>query len=485
MKFSNTYVELGDTFYQTAQPEKVAQPSLLLWNDQLAEELNLSAALCQDPTLQTEYFSGNQLPVGANPVALAYAGHQFGHFNPQLGDGRAHLLGEIIDSNNIRRDIQLKGSGATYFSRGGDGRCGIKPAVREYIMSEAIHALGVPTSRCLAVVTSGESIFRDHQAVPGAIVTRVASSHIRVGTFQYFATRDDIPSLKALTDYSIKRHFPEITTGQEGYIADFLEAVIDKQITMVVEWMRVGFIHGVMNTDNTPICGETLDFGPCAMMGVYHPHTVFSSIDRNGRYAYGKQPSIAQWNMVRLAECLLPLVDEDTDKAIAQLQPLLQQFTERFEKAYTHMLNNKLGLTTDTAANNELLSQLLAKMQELELDYTQTFDLLANSLTDQTIEQQVRALLTDWYANWRQQLSQAHLSDIDTQQHMRKYNPLVIPRNHHVETVLSECERAGNNTAVEHFLKVLRSPYATTADTAQFQTLPSDNDANYKTFCGT
>jgi uncharacterized protein YdiU (UPF0061 family) len=300
MKFSNTYAQLGDAFFKRVLPAPVADPLLLLWNDELAKSLNLDQSLRDDPGLKAQIFSGNQLPEGADSMALAYSGHQFGQLNPELGDGRAHLLGEVLDNTNQRVDIQLKGSGPTPFSRRGDGRCALGPALREYIMSEAMYFLGVPTSRCLAVVATGESVYRE-RSKPGAVVTRVAASHIRVGTFQYFAIRKDIESLTALLDYTIKRHFPEIDLAADDRTLQFLEAVMKKQITLIVEWMRVGFIHGVMNTDNTAISGETIDFGPCAMMGAYNPGAVYSSIDTQGRYAFGNQPNIAIWNITRLA----------------------------------------------------------------------------------------------------------------------------------------------------------------------------------------
>lgn len=484
MKFSNTYIKLDNIFYQNIEPEKVTRPAMLLWNDTLADNLQLQADITRDPEQLAQYFAGNQLPPGAEPIALAYAGHQFGHFNPQLGDGRAHLLGEIIDADNIRRDIQLKGSGPTRFSRGGDGRCALKPAVREYIMSEAMYALGVPTTRCLAVVTSGEYVYRDSASM-GAIVTRVASSHLRVGTFQYFAARGDFDSLKALTDYAIKRHCPEIDSNSENSPLDFLESVINNQIRLVVEWMRVGFIHGVMNTDNTAVSGETIDYGPCAMLGSYDPATVFSSIDAQGRYAFGNQGAIAQWNMARLAECLLPLIDSDVNKAIESVEPLIQQMSQNFEQAYLKMMSCKLGITNFDASDTALIHDLLDRMQKHRMDYTQTFEKLTHALANNELSNELKTELGNWLDAWQTRLVGNNYNVEVALQIMQKHNPLVIPRNHHLEAVLTECEQSGDAEAAEAFLQVLRSPYTQLAETGYYQTLPQENDSGYKTFCGT
>ena len=389
MKFSNSYIHLGDAFYQRVLPTPVPKPELLFWNDKLAENLKISESLQNNAVLKAQFFSGNQLPEDAESIALAYCGHQFGHLSPQLGDGRAHLIGEVLDQKNHRFDIQLKGSGPTAFSRQGDGRCALGPAIREYIMSEAMYFLAVPTSRCLAVVTTGESVSRE-TLKRGAVVTRVASSHIRVGTFQYFAIRNDIASLTALLDYAINRHYPEINIAPENKAVQFLEVVIAKQIALVIEWMRVGFIHGVMNTDNVAISGETIDFGPCAMIGVYDPHTVYSSIDTKGRYAFGNQPNITLWNMTRLAECLLPLISNDEKAAIAIVEPLLMQFNQQFEHAYFKMLANKLGLTEIAPSDQIFIAELLEIMKNKRLDYTQLFTDLTQSLDDDNLAHKLK-----------------------------------------------------------------------------------------------
>ncbi|MEH6470901.1 MAG: YdiU family protein [Halopseudomonas sp.] len=478
--FSNTYAQLGDEFYQRVRPTPVAKPKLLLFNKELAESLGLNEALQDHSAL----FAGNELPEGCDPIALAYSGHQFSHLNPQLGDGRAHLLGEVIDNDGKRFDIQLKGSGQTRYSRQGDGRCALGPAIREFLMSEAMHALGVPTSRCLAVVATGESVYRDG-GKPGAVVTRVAASHIRVGTFQYFAIRGQKESLTKLLDYTINRHFPEIGLGAEDKVLRFLEAVMARQVALIVEWMRVGFIHGVMNTDNTLICGDTIDYGPCAMMGAYHPGTVYSSIDEQGRYAFGNQPSIAIWNITRLAECLLPLINSDEKTAVELVQSLLQEYDGRFETAYFDMHANKLGLVGPVPNSQKLIVDLLTKMKDKQLDFTRTFARLTQSLHNNTLAEEMKTELGPWYEGWRASIDNCDQGSDGAEKRMASNNPVVIPRNHHIEAVLSACEETGRTEAADDFLKVLRSPYRALSETVNYQDLPEDGDRYYRTFCGT
>ncbi|OUS30049.1 hypothetical protein A9Q98_05490 [Thalassotalea sp. 42_200_T64] len=484
MKYSNTYINLGSAFFQRIAPVPVAAPKLQLWNKDLASSLQLSTDEYQDEKKLAQVFSGNEIANGAQSIALAYAGHQFGHFNPQLGDGRAHLLGEVIDSENIRRDIQLKGSGPTHFSRQGDGRCALGPAIREYIMSEAMYALGVPTSRCLAVVSTGENVIRE-VALPGAVVTRVATSHIRVGTFQYFAARGDIESLLSLADYTIDRHYSDIKDNTTERFVQLLERVINKQIELIVQWMRVGFIHGVMNTDNTAICGETIDFGPCAMMGVYNPATVFSSIDRNSRYAFGNQASIALWNMARFAEALLPLIDSDQDSAVKRIEPLIINFSAQYEQAFNTMLANKLGFASLDDADITHLKELLTIMQHSDLDYTQTFTELTNSFEQVEIAEKIKGKLGNWYDSWQAKLSVANIDFSAAKRLMQNNNPLLIPRNHHVEEVLEQCQKSGNADAAEYYLRFLRSPYDVQTGVEYFQQTDAEADKNYHTFCGT
>lgn len=518
-KFSNTYIDLGKQFFQKTLPEQVSSPQLLLWNASLARQLNSTSGSqklsAETAALLAQYFSGSKILTGAEPIALAYSGHQFGHFNPQLGDGRAHLLGEVIDKDNQRYDIQLKGSGKTLFSRRGDGKCALGPALREYIMSEAMFALGVPTSRCLAVVATGETINRG-LAKAGAVVTRVASSHIRVGTFQYFAARGDLASLKSLVNYTIARHCPEINTTNidnnaltdEQRIIALLDNVMTKQITLVIEWLRVGFIHGVMNTDNTAVCGETIDFGPCAMMGRYDEQAVFSSIDEYGRYAFGNQGHIAQWNTARLADCLLPLlIEEDNEdisqkeqeqRALTKIESVIHQYKGKYDRAYYTMYANKLGMEDISAENKSLVDSLLATMQQQGLDYTQTFHRLTQSLTDKLTAKVIKIELGQWFDDWLLMLNAIDSTENESlktaQTLMAKNNPVVIPRNHHVEALLTRCEElilaeppqaANINKLVNEFLTVLQSPYQVLATTKNYQDVPEDGDRYYQTFCGT
>jgi len=513
LEFSKQFFQLGSSFYQQALPVPVAKPKLLLWNTALAKDLAISFTGEQDSELLAQYFSGNKVFDSSKPIAQAYSGHQFGHFNPQLGDGRAHLLGELKDSLGNFRDVQLKGSGVTPFSRQGDGRCALGPALREYIMSEAMFALGVPTTRCLAVVATGENVYRE-RPLAGAVVTRIAASHLRVGTFQYFAARGNTEALKKLIHYAINRHFPELLIKEvsatkaeataskieavEGkskvdevssqQVLDFFSAVLAKQIPLVLSWLRVGFIHGVMNTDNTAISGETIDYGPCAMMNAYNSKTVFSSIDRNSRYAFGKQISIMQWNMTRLAETLLPLVDSDEDAAVAQLEPLLAQFHVDFEQGYLHMMAAKLGIAEPEFGDEKLINDLVAIMQINHLDYTKTFALLTALLKNDAIEEPVLVDLSEWIATW-----QARVAGFEPAAKvlMENNNPVVIPRNHHVEALLAafqEPDGLSNTLNLEmlnDFLAVLRQPYTLLSKTENYQDEPVDNDENYHTFCGT
>ncbi|WP_442855045.1 protein adenylyltransferase SelO [Colwellia sp. MT41] len=500
LKLSNHYHKLGSSFYQKTQPSAVARPVLLLWNEPLAQELQIDYSAQQDSELLAQYFSGSKLIDGSKPIAQAYSGHQFGHFNPQLGDGRAHLLGDLSDKQGQYWDVQLKGSGTSFFSRQGDGRCALGPALREYIMSEAMFALGVPTTRCLAVVATGEAVYRE-QALPGAVVTRIATSHIRVGTFQYFSARNDIESLKKLTSYAIERHFPQLK-GVDGdalsgeQVVDFFAAVIAKQVTLVVSWLRVGFIHGVMNTDNTAISGETIDYGPCAMMNHYHSDTVFSSIDRNARYAFGNQSKIMQWNMARLADCLLPLIDEDEDIASAKLAPLLQQFTDDFKQGYFIMMANKLGIAELEDTDHELINDLLGIMAEKKLDYSQSFVTLRDNLNQAEVDNLLAQESVDDEAEqdkWQQWLKRWYVriaADVNgAKALMAKTNPLVIPRNHHVEAILATSQAAYQENSelsdLNKFLAVVQQPYTQLDNTHNYQDAPSDGDENYHTFCGT
>lgn len=484
MQLKNSYLSLGDQFYQKTDPQPVSDPNLFLWNAELADELCLPAELTQDTEALSQYFSGNKIFPDSTPIALAYTGHQFGQFNPRLGDGRAHLLGEVeVDGKAF--DIQLKGSGRTMYSRGGDGRCALGPAVREFIMGEAMHALGIPTTRALAVVTTGDQVVREG-VKPGAVVTRVASSHLRVGTFEYFAAQQDFAAVDALCKYAAQRHFPELAdlTGPELYTS-FFSAVMKKQVELICQWMRVGFIHGVMNTDNTAISGETIDYGPCAMMSAYDPNTVFSSIDARGRYCYGNQPQIGQWNMARLAESLMPLIDEDISKAQEVAQGLLNSYAEMFQQAYYSMLGSKLGLQEIGSSDETLINNLLEIMHKNALDYTQTFHQLTESLITSSVKAETKSRLGDWYNRWVARLEEQGHDNQLVHERMRSQNPVVIPRNHHMEAVIQRCVLDGSTDEAEAFLNVLRSPYAELEETQNYQDSPSDNDRHYQTFCGT
>ena len=482
MILSNQYADLGSQFSRLATPEEPTQPQLLLWNKVLETELNLEISNEQ----KAGYFSGQQLLPGSKPIATAYSGHQFGHFNPQLGDGRAHLLGELTDKQGKTQEIQLKGSGQTPFSRNGDGKCGIKPAVREYIMSEAMHAIGVPTTRCLSITTTGEYIQRETNT-PGAVVARIADSHIRVGTFEYFAARGKQAEIKVLADLTIARHYPTISQHSESKYLSLLSDVIDKQIDLVVNWMRVGFIHGVMNTDNTLLSGQTIDYGPCAMLGVYDPSTVFSSIDHNGRYAFGNQANIAQWNMTRLAECFLNLVDVNEQKAIEMVTPLLQEFPEKYNQAFNHMMARKIGFEHSSAEVNGLQQELLSLMFKHQLDYTQTFTQLMQSIysNESNQKKELNSNLSNWQQQWVKYIDSKQYNHTQVLKLMQLNNPVVIPRNHHIEKVLEQVENELSNQGAMPFLEVIQSPYSMLKNTSKYQDLSPDNDLNYQTFCGT
>jgi uncharacterized protein YdiU (UPF0061 family) len=420
---------------------------------------------------------------------MAYAGHQFGHFVPQLGDGRAILLGEVIDRDRIRRDIQLKGSGPTPFSRRGDGRAALGPVLREYIVSEAMAVLGIPTTRSLAAVMTGESVVRETM-LPGAVLTRVASSHIRVGTFQFFAARGDTEGVRRLADHVIVRHYPEVANADRPYHA-LLAAVIARQADLVARWLLVGFIHGVMNTDNTSISGETIDYGPCAFMDHYDPAMVFSSIDEQGRYAYANQPRIALWNLTRFAECLLPLFSDEQDKAISEAQSALGDFAEAFNTAYQAGLRRKLGLFTARDGDPALAQDLLDTMAKNQADFTLTFRRLSDAAADPDGDRNVRQLFTDpaaydeWAAGWRRRISEEPQDSAARQTAMRSVNPAFIPRNHRVEAVIEATVNRDDFAPFEELLAVLSNPYEDQPAYAAFAQAPEPHQRVLQTFCGT
>jgi uncharacterized protein YdiU (UPF0061 family) len=475
--FDNTYSRLPDPFREKINPVKVKNPELVMLNKSLAEDLNLDFSGLDQAKLSA-LFSGNELPNNSRSIAQAYAGHQFGHFT-MLGDGRAVLIGEHISKSNHRYDIQFKGSGKTAFSRNGDGRAALGPMLREYIISESMHFLNIPTTRSLAVAKTGEKVIRETQ-LEGAILTRVASSHIRVGTFQYIAARNKKGELEMLFEYVIKRHYPEIESSKKQAL-DLLNVVLNKQIELVVNWMRVGFIHGVMNTDNMSIAGETIDYGPCAFMDIYDPKTVFSSIDKLGRYAYCNQPIITKWNLSRFAECLIPLIDGDQDKAIKLATEVIDTFEKKYEEKWLGMMRNKIGLADEDEKDKFLILDLLTWMHKNKVDYTNTFCHLMNFQTQNDIVYENNEF-SDWKKRWQERLSQNSSSEKYINL-MRSVNPLVIPRNHIVEDALKKANQ-GNFEPINNFLKILSSPYTDQKHITEYQ-IPSQSDENYQTFCGT
>ena len=478
-KFDNSYARLPQTFFTSQKPISVSSPKLAIFNEQLATSLGLNIQGLQSEE-GAAVFAGNKIPEGASPLAQAYAGHQFGHFT-MLGDGRAVLLGEHITPTGERYDIQLKGSGRTPYSRGGDGRAALGPMLREYIISEAMHGLGIPTTRSLAVTTTGEEIARESY-LPGAILTRVAASHLRVGTFQYAARWGSEEELRELADYAIKRHYPEIEGDENRYLS-FLHEVIKRQAMLIAKWQLVGFIHGVMNTDNMTISGETIDYGPCAFMDTYDPATVFSSIDREGRYAYGNQPNIAVWNLARLAEALLPLLHENQEEAVTLAQDKLSDFAQFFESNWLEGMRAKLGLFNGEELDKPLIKDLLDMMKNHGADYTNTFRALTLDKPEETNLQETTEF-SPWLERWKERLGRQEESRDSSIQLMRNSNPSVIPRNHRVEEAL-EAANNGDFTVMEKLLEVLEDPYAYTAEQNNYTTLPTPSHLPYRTFCGT
>jgi uncharacterized protein YdiU (UPF0061 family) len=478
-RFENTYSRLPEVLFAPAEPARFEAPQVSILNHRLADELGLDFSALS-PEAAGALFAGQQLPPGSQPIAQAYAGHQFGGFT-MLGDGRAILLGEHRTPSGQLVDIQLKGAGQTRFSRRGDGRAALGPMLREYVISEAMFALGIPTTRSLAVVTTGEPVYRSSR-LRGAILTRVAASHIRVGTFEYLAARQDEPNLRVLADYAIERHYPELADAPRKYL-EFFRAVTDRQASLIAQWQLVGFIHGVMNTDNMAISGETIDYGPCAFMNIYRPDTVFSSIDDAGRYAYGNQPAIAQWNLVRFAETLLPLLDSDQEKAAGIASEVVGGYPALFEEYWLAGMRKKLGLQTGEAGDAELIRSLLDWMQKSRVDFTNTFRNLSSEqppASDQYQDPDFRA----WYSRWQHRLSREGPPNPSVYAVMRSVNPAVIPRNHRVEEAFSAAEDHDNLSVLHRLLAVLATPYEVGTDSAQYQDPPPD-DCSYRTFCGT
>lgn len=516
--FDNSYANLSDKLFTRQHPTPVKKPELIKLNDALAEQLNINPA-----ELRTQegiaILAGNALAEGSDPLAMAYAGHQFGHFVPQLGDGRAVLLGEVIDKLGERYDIQLKGSGPTPYSRNGDGRAAIGPVIREYIVSEAMSALGIPTTRALAAVTTGESVFRE-EVQAGAVLTRVAQSHIRVGTFQYFTARGDTETVEKLIHHVIDRHYPEASQAENPALA-LLEAVLEKQAALITQWQSIGFIHGVMNTDNASIAGITIDYGPCAFMDNYHPDTVFSSIDRASRYAYKNQPGMAQWNTANLAQCLLPLIDKDEEKSLDKAQSVIDSFPAIYVEKYLKQFNKKIGLLGSHSDDESLVSTLLQCMTNSNADFTNTFralshcsinplnpNLESSQVSNQTKELNITgepqnnseddsrddAFLTlfgdqqdrprEWLTSWRERHAKESASLSEREQTMLNTNPAYIPRNHRIAAVIDAASE-GNYTPMNELIDILSTPFEDQPERSAYTQPPTDDEVIQATFCGT
>ena len=486
--FDNSYARLPDRFVARIRPTPVAAPRLIQVNRPLAETLGIDPGWLAGPE-GTEILAGNAVPRGAEPTAMAYAGHQFGNPVPQLGDGRAILLGEVVGHDGLRRDIQLKGSGPTPFSRRGDGRAALGPVLREYLVSEAMAALGIPTTRALAAVLTGEAVIRETR-LPGAVLARVAASHIRVGTFQYFAFRGDNEGLRLLADHVIARHDPDAAKAERPYAA-LLAGIIARQADLIARWMLVGFIHGVMNTDNMTVSGETIDYGPCAFMDAYDPGAVFSAIDEQGRYAYANQPRIAQWNLTRLAETMLPLLSEDVDAAVAEAQELLGAFSPAFQEAFQAGLRAKLGLVTTEADDPALARDLMEAMAQHRADFTLTFRRLADCAADPAADPAMAALFEDpaacnaWLVRWRERLSREPQGDVSRRDAMRAVNPAFIPRNHRIEAVIVAAVTRDDFAPFAELLEVLSAPFEDQPGRVSYAEPPRDEERVLQTFCGT
>ncbi|MDB6151111.1 MAG: hypothetical protein JWQ44_2559 [Chthoniobacter sp.] len=486
--FDNSYARLPERFFARIAPTPVRAPRLIRLNRPLALQLGLDPEWLAS-TEGVEMLAGNRVPDAAEAIATAYAGHQFGGFVPQLGDGRAILLGEVIDQSGVRRDIQLKGPGPTPFSRRGDGRAAMGPVLREYVVSETMAALGIPTTRALAAVATGEKVIRE-EILPGAVLTRVASSHIRVGTFEFFARRGDVEGVRVLADHVIARHYPDAAHAEKPFLA-LLQAVINAQAELIAQWLLVGFIHGVMNTDNMSVAGETIDYGPCAFMDEYDPAAVWSAIDRQGRYAYGNQPAIAQWNLTRLAECLLPLLSNDTELAVQEAEEALSAFPPTFEKAYQAGLRRKLGLLTEHEADAALGRDLLSAMAANRADFTLTFRRLSGAESDAEKDGAVRSLFADpsafdeWAVRWRERLALESTDAAARRNMMRAVNPAYIPRNHRVEAVIRAAVDRDDFGPFEELLTVLSQPFEDQPAFAHYAGPPEEQERVRQTFCGT
>jgi len=479
--FDNSYARLPERFYARLAPTAVTNPRLIKLNHALARELGLDPQRLTTPQ-SVEMLAGNRLPPGAEPLAMAYAGHQFGNWVPQLGDGRAIMLGEVRDANGVRRDIQLKGAGPTPFSRNGDGRAALGPVLREYIVSEAMAALGVRTTRSLAAVSTGEQILRQEGLLPGAVLTRVAKSHVRVGTFEFFANRGDVEGVRYLADYVIERLYPQARKSDQPYRA-LLNLVIERTAKLVASWQLIGFIHGVMNTDNMSISGETIDYGPCAFLDAFNPSQVFSSIDSGGRYAYGNQPRIAHWNLVRLAQALLPLLADDENAALNSAREAINAYPAQFEAAYIAGLRAKLGLVEEHEGDRDLAGELFELMAANKADYTLTFRLLGDGAVRELFESP--ADFDAWSIKWRERLALEQATPSERALAMRAVNPAFIPRNHRIEAVIAAAQNNSDFTPFEELMKVLAEPFGDRPQFAHYADPPKPDEIVQQTFCGT
>lgn len=484
-RFDNTYARLPEKLYARVLPTTVASPTWIATNEDLGTLLGLAETELESEELLTA-LAGNSTLEGSEPIALAYAGHQFGRFVPRLGDGRAILLGEVVGTDGVRRDIQLKGSGRTPFSRGGDGRAALGPVLREMLLSEAMFALGVPTTRSLAAVLTGEPVYRE-RPLPGAVLTRVAASHLRVGTFQYFAAQNDRDALATLIDYSLARHYPDQRQAESPALA-LLDSVMDNQIELVSRWLGLGFVHGVMNTDNCAISGETIDYGPCAFLDVYDPNRTFSSIDHQGRYAFANQPRIALWNMLRFAETLVPFVHEESARAVAMLESRLDGFQVKFQQAHDRIMSEKLGLFTSRTSDADLVQDLLRLMAADKVDLTLAFRRLtelASGEADRLTELfEAKERIASWLVRWRQRVDEEPLAQDERASGMRRRNPAFIPRNHRVEEMI-EAAVEGDLQPFERLREVLRHPFDDQPEHAELALPPGREQWAYRTFCGT
>jgi uncharacterized protein YdiU (UPF0061 family) len=487
--FNNTYLNLGEAFFARTVASPVADPALVIFNHDLSDALGLSET-CLDSPEGAAILAGNHFPAGTEPVAMAYAGHQFGHFIPQLGDGRALLLGQVTGPDGMQHDIHLKGSGRTDFSRGGDGRAALGPVLREYLVSEAMAKLGVPTTRALAAVTTGEQVARQ-QLLPGGVITRTAWSFVRVGTFEYFSSRNDLTAVTRLADYIIEHHYPGCREAANPYLA-LLEAIIQRQAALIAQWMQIGFIHGVMNTDNMSIAGETIDYGPCAFMDHYAHDRVYSSIDRHGRYAYNNQPNIGLWNLTRLAETLLPLLADDPEAAVDAARTALQAYAGRYEHDWLDGMRAKTGLLSRQEDDKALISELFGIMADNSADFTLTFHYLSTLAADSPdLDGKLRALFTDpaqfdkWARQWRARLRQEDSVDATRQARMQTVNPVYIPRNHRIEAAIRAAEDHGDFSVFHELHAVLQNPWQRQPGKDAYLLPPEPDEVVQQTFCGT